>query len=130
MQQGGAECLQWNRRALPTLFDKQSVHQQKLTLVVKPEDEVVRGDVFRLEETLQVSENALHVADSKARLTDNLRQSQNHNLLSSSDRISREIAAIGTSFQILLTSNIHLRSLRIFPTLYSSYVGANNWDMT
>ena len=115
----------------PTNYVRQAISASaKLTLVVKPEDEVVRGDVFRLEETLQVSENALHVADSKARLTDNLRQSQNHNLLSSSDRISREIAAIGTSFQILLTSNIHLRSLRIFPTLYSSYVGANNWDMT
>ena len=97
------------------------MHEQKLTLVVKPEHEVIRSDIFRLEETLQVSENALHVADSRARLTDNPRQSQNHSLLSS-DRISREIA-IAASFQILPTSNISWRRLRIFPSSFSSYRG-------
>ena len=78
---------------------------------MKPEHEVVRGYIFRLEETLQVSEHALHIAVSKARLTEDHPQSQNHSLLSSASararRIEyhvREIAA--TAFQILPISDI------------------------
>ena len=78
---------------------------------MKPEHEVVRGYIFRLEETLQVSEHALHIAVSKARLTEDHPQSQNHSLLSSASarRIEyhvSEIAATATAFQILPISDI------------------------